>query len=77
MRAAHCCRISPQVFRAALHDLIDGGWIFAITAPDGQFTIGRERRARNVGPPDAVERRESDARLSGSLWKSRQPTLEA
>ena len=45
-------RIGPQTFRPALHDLVEGGWVFATTAHDGRLTVGRERRRRHAGPPD-------------------------
>ncbi|MFN8636499.1 MAG: hypothetical protein U0893_21845 [Chloroflexota bacterium] len=67
--------VSPHIFRVALHDLIVGGWIFAMTTRDGQLTIGRERRARNDGPPAAVERRQSSAQLPESFWESHHSLL--
>ena len=56
--------IGPEVFRAALHDLVVGGWVFATTADDGKLTVGRERRRRDLGPPGRVERR-----LATSVWE--------
>ncbi len=56
--------VSPEAFRPALRDLIEGGWIFVADGPDGELVVGRERRSRDVGPPDSVERRGSP-----SLWE--------
>jgi hypothetical protein len=57
-------QIGPEMFRAALHDLVEGGWVFATTAHDGRLTVGRERRRRESGPPGRVERR-----MPASLWE--------
>jgi|1186.fasta_scaffold1024129_1 hypothetical protein len=56
--------IGRDVFRVAVQDLVDGGWIFATATDDGRLTIGRERRMRNAGPPNARERRRP-----ASLWE--------
>jgi hypothetical protein len=58
--------VGPEVFRAALHDLIAGGWIFATTTEDGQLIVGRERRRHDLGPPDRVERRSPSSRWEGT-----------
>ena len=62
------------MFRAALHDLVAGGWIYATTAQDGRLTIGRERRTRDVGPPGPVERRRPLMRGPASLWEHVDPS---
>jgi hypothetical protein len=56
--------VGRDVFRIAVQDLIEGGWIFATTTDDGLMTIGRERRMRDAGPPNARERRRP-----ASLWE--------
>jgi hypothetical protein len=56
--------VGRDVFRVAVQDLVDGGWIFATSADDGHLTIGREKRRRNVGPPRTGERRQT-----ASLWE--------
>ena len=56
--------IGPDAFRAALHDLVEGGWIFTSTTPDGRLIVGRERRQRSDGPPGPAERRGA-----ASLWE--------
>lgn len=56
--------VAPAVFRAALQDLADGGWIYVAMARDGQLTIGRERRVRDDGPPGSCDRRGAH-----SLWE--------
>jgi hypothetical protein len=56
--------VEPGFFRAAVHDLVAGGWIFATTSSDGELTIGRERRRHEAGPPSLVERRRP-----ASLWQ--------
>jgi hypothetical protein len=56
--------VGRDVFRVAVQDLVDGGWIFATSADDGHLTIGREKRRRNVGPPRTGERRHM-----ASLWE--------
>jgi hypothetical protein len=60
--------VGRDVFRVAVQDLVDGGWIFAMTTDDGRLTIGRERRMRNAGPPNARERRRP-----ASLWEGLDP----
>ena len=57
--------VGPEAFRAALQDLVEGGWIFITTTRDDQLIVGRERRCRNDGPPGRGERRGS-----ASLWES-------
>lgn len=56
--------IGPDAFRAALHDLVEGGWIFTSTTPDGRLIVGRERRQRSDGPPGPADRRGA-----ASLWE--------
>jgi hypothetical protein len=56
--------VGPEAFRAALHDLVEGGWIFTSTTPDGRLIVGRERRQRSDGPPGRAERR-----AVVSLWE--------
>ena len=56
--------VGPEAFRAALHDLVEGGWIFTSTTPDGRLIVGRERRQRNAGAPGPAERR-----ATISLWE--------
>ena len=57
-------QIGPEMFRPALHDLVEGGWVFATTAQDGTLRVGRERRRRESAPPGRVERR-----MPASLWE--------
>src|SRR5690349_19175435 len=64
--------IGPDVFRAALHDLVAGGWIYATTAEDGRLTVGRDRRTRDVGPPGRQERRRR-----ASCWEGIEAALDA
>lgn len=56
--------VGRDVFRVAVQDLVDGGWIFATSSDDGHMTIGRERRRRDVGPPRTGERRHQP-----SIWE--------
>jgi hypothetical protein len=56
--------VGPDAFRAALHDLVEGGWIFTSTTPDGRLIVGRERRQRNEGAPGPADRR-----ATVSLWE--------
>ena len=58
--------VGPEVFRAALHDLIAGGWIFVSTSEDGRLTVGRERRNRDDGPPGPVDRRSVPSAWEGA-----------
>jgi hypothetical protein len=60
----HRLQIGPEMFRPALHDLVEGGWVFAISAQDGTLRVGRERRRRASGPPGRIERR-----MPASLWE--------
>jgi hypothetical protein len=55
--------VGPEAFRAALHDLAEGGWIFTTTTPDGRLIVGRERRQRSDGPSGPADRR------STSVWE--------
>src|SRR4051794_1898367 len=57
--------VGPDVFRAALHDLVAGGWIFTSTTPDGRLIVGRERRQRNEEPPSRRDRRASASLREG------------
>jgi hypothetical protein len=57
-------QIGPEMFRPALHDLVEGGWVFAITAQDGTLRVGRERRRRESEAPGRIERR-----MPASLWE--------
>lgn len=56
--------IAPEVFRAALHDLVEGGWVFTKIGLDGRLIVGRERRAHELGPPGLAERRQPH-----SIWE--------
>ena len=58
--------IGPEAFRAALQDLVEGGWIFITTTQDGRMVVGRERRHHDEGPPRRVERRGSASRWESS-----------
>jgi hypothetical protein len=58
--------VRPEVFRAALHDLVEGGWIFTTTTADGRLIVGRERRQRTEGPPSRTERRPPTSIWEGS-----------
>ncbi len=57
--------IGPEAFRAALHDLVEGGWVFTTTTPDGRLIVGRERRQGN----DDGSRRPDDRRRTASRWE--------
>lgn len=57
--------VGPEAFRAALHDLVEGGWIFTTTTPDGRLIVGRERRQRDGDGP----RRPGDRRRPASRWE--------
>jgi hypothetical protein len=67
--------IGPPIFRAAVHDLVAGGWIFATPASDGLLTIGRVCRTRDDGPPGAVERRQPATRCQFSQWETTRASL--
>ena len=56
--------VGAEAFHTALHDLVEGGWIFTSTTPDGRLIVGRERRQRSDGPPGPAERRGA-----ASLWE--------
>ena len=56
--------VGRDIFRVAVQDLVEGGWIFATSSDDGRMVIGRERRRRNVGPPSTRERRHAT-----SIWE--------
>ena len=57
--------VGPEAFSAALHDLVEGGWIFTTTTPDGRLIVGRERRQHDDGRPGRAERR-----ATVSLWET-------
>lgn len=61
--------VGREVFRIVLQDLIEGGWIFATATDDGRLTIGRERRMRDAGPPNAHERRRPASLWEGFDWR--------
>jgi len=56
--------VGRDVFRVAVQDLVEGGWIFATSADDGYLTIGREKRRRDMGAPRTGERRHPS-----SVWE--------
>ena len=58
--------VGPEAFRAALHDLVEGGWIFTSTTPDGRLIVGRERRQRSESPTRPLERRSPGSRWEGT-----------
>ncbi|HZO26820.1 MAG TPA: helix-turn-helix domain-containing protein [Chloroflexota bacterium] len=58
--------VGPDVFRAALQDLVEGGWIFVTTTRDGRLIVGRERRLRDDGPPGFADRRGTASRWEGA-----------
>jgi hypothetical protein len=64
--------VGPEAFRAALHDLVAGGWIFLTTTHDGRLIIGRERRTREAGAVGSPERCRA-----ASLWEGLDTALDA
>ena len=58
--------VGPDAFYAALHDLVEGGWIFVSSTQDGRLIIGRERRQRDDGPAVPPERRAATAARPGT-----------
>lgn len=58
--------VNADAFRAALSDLVEGGWIFVSPTEDGRLIVGRERRQRDDGPFGPAERRAAVADWEGT-----------